>query len=184
MNIKNIEFMSADFMSCIYLLKRLGCANLFFLFCGLFSPIQILAQQTQNISTGTKESFSYSIQNTFGVTTSASGSSNLEINNEAVLKIKAGSTIQNSVGAKDDSEASIKYIATPTGGNIDLKNIEANNNYIIDEGTSFRSTMKTIANPDPNKSMTGNASASAVQTMTITVDRSSSTFFNSFSSNF
>ena len=142
--------------------------------------------QTQTSTTtngGTKNTFSYSVQSTYGVTTSANASANFKVENEAILKLKAGSFVTNKFGSDQDN-ASAVFTATPTGANVDLQGVSAKNLLLIDDGTFFRSTMKSVDNPDPTLSMQASSSAQAVHTSTIQVESGQSTFSQSFSTSF
>lgn len=151
----------------------------------LISPLPSLGQlQSQtNTTTGTKNTFSYSVQSTYGVKTSADASANFKVENEAILKLKAGSFVTNKFGNEQD-RASAVFTATPTGANVDFEGISAKNLLLVDDGTYFHSTMSSVENPNPSLSTQASASALAVHTSTINVESGSSTFSQSFSSSF
>jgi hypothetical protein len=141
------------------------------------------SQTTTNTNAGSKNTFSYTVQSTYGVTTSANASANFKVENEAILKLKAGSFVTNKFG-NDQDQANAVFTATPTGGNVDLQGISAKNLLLIDDGTYFHSTMKSVDNPDPTQSMQASATAQAVHTSTIQVESGQSTFSQSFSTSF
>jgi hypothetical protein len=151
----------------------------------LLFPFTSHAQQVSNTNTNstTRSSFSYSVQSSYGVTTTANASPNFRTENEAILKLKAGSFVTNKFGG-DDEKAGAVFTATPTGANVDLQGITAKNLLLIDDGTYFRSSLKTVDNPDPNVSMSASASALATHSSSITVERGESTLTQSFSTTF
>ena len=55
---------------------------------------------------------------------------------------------------------------------------------MIDSGTTFRSALKTREGSDPSQSSIGNASATASHTSTVTVEKASSSFSNTFNQSF
>jgi len=150
----------------------------------LFQP-PLLAQQQTNTSTnsGTRNTFSYTVQSTYGVKTSADASSNFKVENEAILKLKAGSFVTNKFG-NDQDQAGAVFTATPTGANVDFNGISAKNLLLIDDGTYFRSSLTSVENPDPTLSNQASSSAVAVHTSSINVESGSSTFTQSFSTSF
>ena len=146
-----------------------------------------LAQSQGQISRneGSKNKFSYTIQSTYGVVTSANSNPNFIVNNEAVLVLKQGSYVTNKFG-DDSGNASAVFTATPTGSTVDLNGISGKNLLLIDDGTMFRSTLRSVDakdfNPLYGTSATG--SATAVHTSTLTVDKEQSTFSQSFTNTF
>lgn len=159
--------------------------NFYFLFFGIFSFLTqtALAQVTINTTDGTKSNFSYRIESSYGVRTTADASPNFRVENEAILKLKAGSFVTNQFG-DDDKQTSAVFVATPTGGNVSLQGIAAKNLLLIDDGTYFRSTLKSVDSPDPSLPMQASASSLGVHSSSITVERGDTTFSQSFSSNF
>ena len=139
-------------------------------------------EQTRSNS-GNQNSFSYRIQTTYGTTTSAQVSGNMRAETEAVLKLKSGSKVTNKVG-DDSGNASAVFIATPTGGNVDLKGITGENLFLIDDGTYFRSKLTTIDNLDPSITSTGTASATATHTTNVVVEKGNTSFENTFKQTF
>ena len=118
-----------------------------------------------------------------GVSTSADVTENLEVNNQANLVLAPGSTIQDEIGDENQSVTG-DFVITPTGSSLDIKGLQAKNNYIIDEGTYFFSEMKTVDDPNPEIATNGNASSNLVHSMTITIDQTNSSFTSSFSESF
>lgn len=149
------------------------------------APLRCLAQMQTSTSTngGTRSIFSYTVQSTYGVSTSANASSNFKVDNEAILKLKSGSFVANKFGS-DEDKASAVFVATPTGANVNLEGVSAKNLLLIDDGTYFRSTMKSVDNPDPTLPMQATASAQAIHNSTIIVENSQTTFSQIFSSSF
>jgi hypothetical protein len=102
---------------------------------------------------------------------------------EAVLKLKSGSKVTNKIG-DNSGNASAVFIATPNGGNVDLKGITGENLFLIEDGTYFRSKLSTIDNLDPAITSTGSASATATHTTNITVEKGNTSFQNTFQQSF
>ena len=151
----------------------------------LLSTSTSKAQQVSNTNTNatSRSTFSYSVQSSYGVVTNASASPNFKSENEAILKLKAGSFVTNKFGT-DEERASAVYTATPTGANVSLDGITAKNLLLIDDGTYFRSSLVSVDNPDPNLPMQASASALATHSSSITVERSESNITQSFSTTF
>jgi hypothetical protein len=159
----------------------------FALLTSMLSPVA-LAQETPGLresrkSGSSQNTFSYRIQTTYGATTSAQVSGNLRAETEAVLKLKAGSKVTNKVG-DENGNASAVFVATPNGGNVELKGITGENIFLIDDGTIFRAALSTIDNPDPNVTSVGNASATATHATSVIVEKGSTTFENYFEQTF
>lgn len=157
-----------------------------FLFCLL--PLDASAQQTPGLrearnSGSIQSTFSYRIQTTYGATTSAQVSGNLRADTEAILKLKSGSIVTNKIG-DDNGNSSAVFVATPNGGNVDLKGITGENIFVIDDGTMFRANLSTVGDPDPSISSVGTASATAIHTTTVQVENGSTTFENYFEQTF
>ena len=127
-------------------------------------------------SAGTNQNFSYSVQSTSGTQVSGQQSGNIIVNSTAILELTPGSLITNGIGGSGNG-AGATFIATPSGGNVDLRGITANNLFQIQRG-EFKSTLETVPNPDPNLTSVGNSSALGVQTTTVTVNQGVSTFEN------
>lgn len=153
---------------------------IFYLFAFLVNS-QTKAQTQNTLQIGSTNRLSISLSNTIGVQTSANGSENLDINNEANLELKPGSTIQDSFGSQDNPEISGEFTVSPNGANFDITGLVAENNYIIGDNTYFLSEMKNI---DKDKPSNGNASSSLFHNMTLTVDQTNSSFTTSFSQDF
>lgn len=164
------------------MIKHLLCSVLL---TPLLLTQEALAQAITNTNTNssTKSTFSYVIQSTYGVTTSANASPNFKTENEAILKLKSGSFVTNKFGSEAEL-ASAVFTATPNGANVDLNGITAKNLLLIDDGTYFRSSLKSVDNPDPNLPMQASASALATHTSSITVERGETTLTQSFSTSF
>lgn len=132
---------------------------------------------------GNQSTFSYKIQSTYGTTTSAQVSGNMTAETEAILKLKSGSKVTNKFG-DDSGNASAVFTASPNGGNVDLKGITGENLLLIDDGTMFRSALKTGDNPDPSVTSSGNASAYATHSSSLTVEKGNSGYENYFQQTF
>lgn len=137
-------------------------------------------ERTQT-SSGSSSVFSYSITSSYGVSTSADATPNLLVSTEANLVLKEDSVITNKAGNIGGNTSAVIQ-NTPNGSNIDLQGIEANNEFVLDEGTSFRASLET-SELDGNPSK-GQANASAYHTLTLTVTNNNSSFINAVRSNF
>lgn len=154
-----------------------------FLYC--FCPIKSFCQNVQNSSSGSKNSFSYQINSTYGVSTSANATPNLTVDTEAILKLAPGSMVTNKFGDSRGNTSAV-FTASPNGGggSVDIKGLVGENKFMIDSGTTFRSALKTREGSDPSQSSIGNASATASHTSTVTVEKASSSFSNTFNQSF
>jgi len=155
---------------------------------GMIMQLSTSAQEAPGLretrkSGSSQSTFSYRIQTTYGATTSAQVSGNLKAETEAVLKLKSGSKVTNKVG-DDSGNASAVFVATPNGGNVELKGITGENIFLIDDGTMFRASLSTVDNPDPSVSSVGTASATATHSTSVIVEKGSTTFENYFEQTF
>lgn len=150
-----------------------GVIVIFFLI--LEHPLRAQSVSTSR-SAGSSQNFSYSVQSTIGTQVSGQQSGNIIVNSSAVIELAPGSVITNGVGTGGGG-AGATFIATPSGGNVNLQGITADNLFLIQRG-EFRSTLETIPNPDPNLTSVGSSSALGVQTTTVTVNQGVSTFEN------
>ena len=159
--------------------------SLFVVTTFLFGNIQNSYSQTTNsLQTGSTNSLKVSLSNTIGVTTTANTSDNVNVDNQAVLILEPGSSIQDSF-AEGDSEAenmSVSFDVSPNGSNVGISGLRAQNNYVIGEGTYFSSSMNTIENND--SPVRGDASAGMYHDMILKVDQTNSSFTSAFSQNF
>ena len=168
-------------------LNRSRFNNLFIYFI-FFSTIlnctkPVLSEGQESFSSGASNKMKITLSNTMQVTTSANTTSNMVVDNEGSLVIEPGSTIQDSFG-DETGNITGELIITPTGSNFELNGISAKNNYIIGEGTYFKSSLKSIENPDPDIPLTGNASSGITHNMVLDVEQVNSSFTTSFSSRF
>ena len=150
--------------------------------CILFD-LPVLSQATpgmRDISKGssTQNIFSYRIQSTYGTNTSAQVSGNMTADTEAVLRLKSGSKLTNKAGDYSGNSSAV-FVATPTGANVNLSGLTGENLFLIDDGTYFRSALKSIDNPsNPTLTSSGTASATAIHTMTISIEQSTNSIQN------
>jgi hypothetical protein len=144
---------------------------------------QVAISSESRTAWGSKNTFAYQIQSTYGVNTSANVTSNLRVENEAVLNLQKGSFVTNKFG-DENGNASAVFSTNATGANVDLKGITGENQLLIDNGTTFKSIMRTVDNPDPTISTVGNASATATHTSTLMVEKGENSFFNTFNQSF
>jgi len=137
--------------------------------------------ERNNTNFGTNRIFSYSVQSTYGVNTSANASPNLKVETEAVLNLKEDSQLTNKAGAVGGGTGAT-FQNTPNGSNVTLTGITADNKFLIDSGTSFRAALTSLeADGQPS---IGNASATASHSLTVTVNNGESSFFNTIRENF
>ena len=149
----------------------------------LFNTYVVSAQvlERNNTNFGSNKVFSYSIQSTYGVSTSANASPNLRVDTEAILNLKEDSYLTNTAGEVGGGTGAI-FQTTPNGSNVSLTGITADNKFLLDTGTTFRAAL-TTTNVDGEPSI-GNASATASHSLTVTVTDGESSFFNTIRSNF
>jgi hypothetical protein len=152
----------------------------------VFSLLGTMASQAQVLeetitNSGTNRVFQYAIQSTYGTQTSADAPSNLLVEAEAVLNLKEDSFLTNTAGDVGGNTSAV-FTTTPTGSNVVLSGITANNQYLLDTGTSFRTAL-TSTEPDGQPSI-GQASATATHSMTITVTDGTTSFVNTLRENF
>ena len=155
-----------------------GCISLLF-FSSLISPS---FSQTQNtLSTGSSNKLSISLTNTMGVQTSADlTNTNVKVENEATLILGEGSKIATS---SDEEGVTGDFVVSPTGSSFNIKGLQAENFYDVG-GSTFSSKMTSVDEPDSSKPIKGNASASLVHNMNLTIDQTNSSFTQSFSRDF
>jgi hypothetical protein len=140
-----------------------------------------LAQQAgiqRNMQTNLKRTFSYQITSSIGTQTSANVSGNILADTEAILNLKNGGKITNKIG-DGNGNASAVFNASPNGSSVNLEGITGENIFLLDDGTSFRSSLKSDESIESSNS-TGQASAVAIQTTNIKVESGTSSFISSF----
>ena len=132
----------------------------------------------RNMGSSQKSTFSYTIRSTIGTQTSAQVSGNIIADTEAILNLKSGGKIANKIGDANGN-ASAVFDIRPNGSSVNLQGISGENLFLIDDGTTFRSSLKSDPNIESSSS-TGQASAIAVQSTTVTVEKGTSSYVNSF----
>ena len=148
--------------------------------CTICNPIYSqIAGIERRFGSSTSNTFSYQIESTIGTKTSATVSGNILAETDAILNLKTGSKISNKIG-DDSGNASAVFIATPNGANVDLSGITGENLFMIEDGTSFKSSLRMKDNIDSNVQSIGEASSFAVQNTRVTVQKTNSTLINSF----
>ena len=162
----------------IFIYKNL--ALLYFVITCAFLPC--IAQTRNTLSTGSSNRLSISLTNTMGVTTSADAASNVEIDNEAILILDPESEIQDNFNSNGEG-LSGDFVVSPNGASYNITGLQAKNNYIIGDGSYFKSTMKSNVT-DPEKPIRGEAFAGLTHNMTLTVDQTNSSFTQAFSQDF
>ena len=161
----------------------IGCSfkSLFLLLFLLYNPT--FSQTNNSISTGSTNRLSVSLSNTMGVSTTADSLGNVDINNEANLVILPGSEITESFDSEGEGVTG-EFIISPNGANFSIQGLQAENKYLIGEGTSFKSKMTNKEDGDPEALIKASASSQLVHSMTLTVDQSNTSFTQAFSSAF
>jgi len=150
------------------------------LMCTICNPIYSqIAGIERRFGTSNSNTFSYQIESTIGTKTSATVSGNILAETDAILNLKTGSKISNKIG-DDSGNASAVFIATPNGANVDLSGITGENLFMIEDGTSFKSSLRMKDNINNNVQSIGEASSFAVQNTRVTVQKTNSTLINSF----
>jgi len=145
------------------------------------TPAQAQLSETRQ-SSGLQTVFSYKIETRYGTNTSVTVSGSTTGKAEAVLNLKSGSKVTNKIG-DESGNASAVFVATPTGGNVDLKGITGENMFLIDDGTSFKSSV-IAPEGDPNATNTGTASAYATHSTSVIVEKGTSSFQSGFEQTF
>ncbi len=165
------------------MLKQIIKRNFIFtlpLMCTICNPIYSqIAGIERRFGTSNSNTFSYQIESTIGTQTSATVSGNILAETDAILNLKTGSKISNKIG-DDSGNASAVFIATPNGANVDLRGITGENLFMIEDGTSFKSSLRMKDNINSNVQSIGEASSFAVQNTRVTVQKTNSTLINSF----
>lgn len=163
------------------MLRSIGLKLIFFLGTALAVSHPARAQLAgieRSINTINKNTFSYSIQSTIGTRTSANVSGNILADTEAILNLQRGGKITNKIGDANGN-ASAVFTTNPTGAGVDLKGITGENVFLIDDGTSFKSSLRSDPSLGSGSSI-GEASSLAVQSTTVTVEKGNSSFISSF----
>ena len=154
----------------------------------------------RNTSTGTRNIFSYRIKSTIGTSTNTEASGNVTADANATLVLKPGSKITNKFG-NQSGEASATFVATPTGGNVDLKGITGENIFEFDQGTVLSSSVSSLENSTivedtsdtssdfdtlSNSSILnkGSSSSFVVQDTSVTVESGFTNFINTLEQQF
>ena len=170
-------------------MKIKACKKSYLIFLYLVLNSFHLASRAQiggierRFGTSSTNSFGYEINSTIGTQTSANVSGNLEANTEAILNLSKGTKISNKIG-DDSGNASATFSATPNGANVNLSGITGENLFLIENGTKFKSSLKMKEDFDTSISSVGEASSFAVQNTRVQVQRSTSSFINSFQQSF
>ena len=148
--------------------------------CTICNPIYSqIAGIERRFGTSNSNTFSYQIESTIGTKTSATVPGNILAETDAILNLKTGSKISNKIG-DDSGNASAVFIATPNGANVDLSGITGENLFMIEDGTSLKSSLRMKDNINSNVQSIGEASSFAVQNTRVTVQKTNSTLINSF----
>ena len=161
----------------ITLLKKIGLMILLSSMTPFAAKAQLGSIQ-RNLGASQKSTFSYTIRSTIGTQTSAQVSGNILADTEAVLKLQSGGKISNKIGDANGN-ASAVFDIRPNGSSVNLQGISGENLFLIDDGTTFRSSLKSDPNIESSSSI-GQASAIGVQSTTVTVEKGTSSYVSSF----
>ena len=150
----------------------------------LFSSMTPFAAKAQlggiqrNMGVSQKSTFSYTIRSTIGTQTSAQVSGNIIADTEAVLNLKSGGKIANKIGDANGN-ASAVFDIRPNGSSVNIQGISGENLFLIDDGTTFKASLKSDPNIESSSS-TGQASAIGFQSTTINVEKGTNSYVSSF----
>ena len=98
------------------------------------------------------------------------------------MNLRRGGKITNKIG-DGNGNASAIFDARPTGTSVNLQGITGENIFLIDDGTSFKSSLKSDESVKASNSV-GQASSMAVQTTSVRVESGTSSFIQSFQNAF
>ena len=108
-------------------------------------------------------------------------SPNVKTKAEAVLNLKEDSVVTNTAGDIGGNTSAV-IVTTPGGTTANLSGITANNEFYIDNGTSFHASAETDEqNGEPQNA---NVSATASHTLTLTITNNEQAFYNTLRENF
>ena len=146
---------------------------------GISANAQLL--ESSRTQWGTNRVFSYSVQTTYGTNISIEASPNVITKAEAILNIKEDSVIQNTAG-DIGGETGATIVTTPTGTTANLTGITVNNNFILDEGTSFYTSAES--GEQNGEAQRANVTATANHSVTLSITNNESSFYNTLRENF
>ena len=152
--------------------------SLFLLLAGGMLASAQQAGIERSTQSSVKSTFSYQITSSIGTQTNANVSGNLLAETEAILNLRRGGKITNKIG-DGNGNASAIFDARPTGTSVNLQGITGENIFLIDDGTSFKSALKSDESVNASNSV-GQASSVAVQTTSVRVESGTSSFIQSF----
>ena len=157
---------------------------IFFFLIALFGIVSNAKSQiVQRTTGGTARDFQVRVTNSFGVRTSIEGTRNFQAQNNAIINLAPGSSIVDAFG-DSSGNANASFVATPTGGNMNINGIQSVNSFTFAEGTQFQSQSSSIANPDPTIPIKGTSSSMGVHEMSLTIQSQQQQFGSSFSQSF
>ena len=160
---------------------RLGLALV--LGMGSLFPTAADAQvlERSNTNWGTSRVFSYSVTTTYGVNTSIQATPNVKTKAEAILNLKEDSVVTNTAGDIGGNTSAV-IVTSPGGTTANLSGITANNEFYIDNGTSFQASAESgESNGEPQNA---NVSATASHSLTLTITNNEQAFYNTLRENF
>ena len=146
---------------------------------GMSANAQLLESARTNW--GTNRVFSYSVTTTYGTNISIEASPNVITKAEAILNIKEDSVIQNTAG-DIGGETGATIVTTPTGTTANLTGITVNNNFILDEGTSFYTSAES--GEQNGEAQRANVTATANHSVTVSITNNENSFYNTLRENF
>lgn len=150
---------------------------------GSLLPTATRAQVLESSKTnwGSNRVFSYAVTTTYGVNTSVQASPNVKTKAEAVLNLKEDSVVTNTAGDIGGNTSAV-IVTTPGGTTANLSGITANNEFYIDNGTTFHASAET--DEQDGEPQNANVSATASHTLTLTITNNETAFYNTLRENF
>ena len=150
---------------------------------GSLLPTATRAQVIERSKTnwGSSRVFSYAVTTTYGVNTSVQASPNVKTKAEAVLNLKEDSVVTNTAGDIGGNTSAV-IVTTPGGTTANLSGITANNEFYIDNGTTFHASAES--DEQDGEPQNANVSATASHTLTLTITNNETAFYNTLRENF
>lgn len=137
--------------------------------------------ERQNTNWGTNRVFSYAVTTTYGTHISVDASPNVITKAEAVLNLKEDSVVTNKAGAVGGTTSAV-IVTSPNGTTANLSGIEANADFIIDNGTRFYASAES--GEQDGEAQRANVSATASHSLTISITNNENSFYNTLRENF
>ena len=133
----------------------------------------------QGITDSKSDSVSYTLKNVIGTSATGSFSGDVKLFSNSIINIKKDSFIQNRFGG-DDGSASLSYSDLGETKFLQIEGIDAENEFILDEGTSFVSSIESGESSGEQENNTGTTNALLIQETTIEYKEKSEESLTSF----